>query len=93
MKIGQSFGEWLPQDRSVVTEWVNKLITDIKEEEKPGMNLKNAAVKTASPKMGYKEMVTFKHQEVLEFKHWVMLIYRKIRRVNPRFRIWIHCLS
>ena len=72
MKTGQSFGEWLPQNRRMVADWVNDLIDNIKEESEPGMNLKNAAVKTVSPEMGHKKMVTFKHQEVLEFKQKVM---------------------
>lgn len=72
MKIGQSFGEWLPQNRGMVADWVNNLIDSMNEESEPGENLKSIAVKKASRKMRHKKMVTYNNREVLEFKQMVM---------------------
>ncbi len=72
MKIEKSFGEWLPQNRGMVADWVNNLIDCMNEEPEPEENLKSVAVKKASRKMGHKKMVTYKNREVLEFKQMVM---------------------
>lgn len=60
MKIKQSFGEWLPQDRGMVADWVNKLI----KESTQNMKLKNAAAEQGAEQI-------FIHEEVTEFKQTV----------------------
>lgn len=66
MKIGQNFGEWLPQNRKVVAAWVNKLIDTINEKSEQEMSLESTSIKR-----GAKKSVTYKHSEVSEFKEVV----------------------
>lgn len=67
MKIKQSFGEWLPQNHKIVAEWVNSLIDNINKESRQDINLRNT-----SDKMGIKQVFTYKHEEVTEFKQIVI---------------------
>lgn len=72
MKIGQSFGEWLPQDHKAVASWVNELIDTINKDSRTEMKLKNEGIKKKSLKMKHKEKARYKHREVLEFEKAVM---------------------
>lgn len=56
MKIKQSYGEWLPQNREIVAKWVNKLILETCQ----NMKMMNAA-----------DGESALHEEVLEFKQVV----------------------
>ena len=60
MKIEQSFGEWLPQNRRLVVDWVNKLIGD---------SAQNMKIKSAVDGSGAEQ--EFVHEEVTEFQQAV----------------------
>lgn len=74
MKIKQSFGEWLPQDRGMVADWVNELIDDINEEAEQDMLTENVSMEMSAKKKANhkrKKHYKIKSKEVAEFKQIV----------------------